>query len=126
MPALKNKKTVAAPRSAVVEYRGKQTRTGNSSGFRFEGALFKSHPEFNGAVKAHIIAPGRMLVTAENEDRQKTDPVLASFLAFLGQDIADNPEKVRPLNAARARRIGRLTKGIAVNPDEDLGSESLI
>jgi hypothetical protein len=124
MPALK-KSTLTATGNAV-EYRGKQTRTGNSSGFRFEGALFKSHPEFNGAVKAHIIAPGRMLVTAENEAREKTDPVLASFLAFLGQDIADNPEKIRPLSSARARRIGRLTKGIAVNPDEDLGSESLI
>jgi hypothetical protein len=125
MPALK-KKTLTAANSAVAEYRGKQTRTGNSSGFRFEGALFKSHPEFNGAVKAHVIAPGRMLVTAESDNQEKADPVLASFLAFLGQDIANNPEKIQPLSTARARRIARLTKGIAVNPDEDLGSDSLL
>jgi hypothetical protein len=33
-----------------VEYRGKLTKTGNSTGFRFESALFKSHPEFSGQV----------------------------------------------------------------------------
>jgi hypothetical protein len=125
MPALK-KKTLTAASSPVAEYRGKQTKTGNSSGFRFEGALFRSHPEFNGAVKAHVIAPGRMLVTAENDKQEKTDPVLESFLAFLGQDIASNPEKVQPLSTARARRIARLTKGVAVSVDEDLGSESLL
>jgi hypothetical protein len=33
-----------------VEYMGKLTKTGNSTGFRFESALFKSHPEFSGQV----------------------------------------------------------------------------
>jgi len=128
MATLKSRKPSTASHEAFagIEYRGKQTRTGNSSGFRFEGALFKSHPEFNGEVKAQIIAPGRMLVTAESEGRKKEDPAMASFLAFLAQDIARNPEKIRPLNPARARRIARLTKGIAVNPDEDLGGEVLL
>jgi hypothetical protein len=36
-------------------YRGKQAKTGNSLGLRFERALFHSHPEFNGEVKAHVI-----------------------------------------------------------------------
>ncbi len=57
-----------------VQYVGKRTETGNSTGFRFEGALFKSHPEFNGAVRAQVIAPGRMLVTAEPVDRAEDDP----------------------------------------------------
>jgi antitoxin PrlF len=126
MPALKNRKPAVENHSTAVEYRGTQTRTGNSSGFRFEGALFKSHPEFNGAVKAHVIAPGRMLVTAENVIQEKTDPVMESFLAFLAQDMTENPGRIRPLSAARAKRLDRLTEGIDADPDEDLGDESYL
>jgi hypothetical protein len=127
MPTLTRKKNAAVREAAAgIEYRGKQTRTGNSSGFRFEGALFKSHPEFNGEVSAQIIAPGRMLVTAKTESRAKADPVMASFLAFLAQDMAQSPQKIQPLTTARKRRIAQLTKGIAVDLDEDLGDEAML
>jgi antitoxin PrlF len=126
MAKLKSGMPGSGGQTSGVEYRGRQTRTGNSSGFRFEGALFKSHPEFNGEVRAHVIAPGRMLVTAETESRDKADPVMASFLAFLAQDMANHPEKIKPLSAARMRRIAELTKGVAVNLDEDLGDEELL
>jgi hypothetical protein len=122
-------KAVQARRAGAigtVAYKGKRTRTGNSSGFRFEGALFKSHPEFDGEVTAHVIAPGRMLVTAELESREKEDPVLSAFLAFLAQDMKRNPDSIRPLDETRQKRIERLTKGIVVNLDEDLGEESLL
>ena len=46
-------------------YRGRQAKTGNSLGLRFDKALFQSHPEFSGDVRAHVIAPGRMLVVAD-------------------------------------------------------------
>jgi prlF antitoxin for toxin YhaV_toxin len=117
----KKKKPPVASQTAGTEYRGKQTKTGNSSGFRFEGALFKSHPEFNGEVRAHVIAPGRMLVLAETEVQDKSDPVMASFLAFLAQDIAQAPQNIRPLDTKLARRVDKLTKGIVASPDEDLG-----
>jgi hypothetical protein len=125
MPSLKNRKM---PESdyAGIEYRGKQTKTGNSSGFRFEGALFKSHPEFNGPVKAQVIAPGRMLVTAENELPERGDPVMASFLAFIGQDIGRSPQNVRPLDSRLTKRIDRLTKGVAVSPEDDLGDTMIL
>ena len=103
-------------------YRGKQTRTGNSSGFRFEGALFKSHPEFNGNVVAHVLAPGRLLVTAESK-KERTDPVMESFLAFLGRDIAASPEAIQPLDQQLASRIDSLVKGVKVNADERLSDE---
>jgi hypothetical protein len=112
--------------TAGTEYRGKQTRTGNSLGFRFEGALFKSHPEFNGEVRAQIIAPGRMLVMAETGSHEKVDPVITSFLAFLAQDMALSPQRIQPLSMARKRRIARLTKGVAVDLNEDLGGEALL
>jgi hypothetical protein len=129
MPTPKSKR--ADVPTAGTGYRGKQTKTGNSSGFRFEGALFKSHPEFNGEVRAHVIAPGHMLVTAETSSPEKTDPaetdpVMASFLAFMTQDMEDHPETIKPLSAARMRRIAELTKGIVVDLDEDLGDEELL
>ncbi|MGB6691247.1 MAG: type II toxin-antitoxin system PrlF family antitoxin [Terracidiphilus sp.] len=128
MSTVKTRKAQPQKRSQshAIEYRGKRTKTGNSLGFRFEGALFKSHPEFNGEVKAHVIAPGRMLVTAETAVREHADPVLASFLAFLAKDMADHPERIRPLSEARARRIEKLTKGVVVNPDEDLGDDLIL
>ena len=107
--------------TASVAYKGKRTRTGNSSGFRFEGALFKSHPEFDGEVTAHVIAPGRMLVTAEPKKVEKNDPVLEAFLAFLDKDMASNPEKLRPLDAGLFERIDRLTHGVHSDMNEDLG-----
>lgn len=128
MATLKTKKTPIGTSSRITPtgYRGKQTRTGNSLGFRFEGALFRSHPEFNGEVRAHVIAPGQMLVTAETVHEEREDPVLASFLAFLAKEIEENPGRIRPFTRARARRIERLTKGIEVDLDEDLGDEALI
>ena len=112
--------------TAGAEYRGKQTKTGNSSGFRFEGALFKSHPEFNGEVTAYVLAPGRLLVTADTAPRDKSDPAMEAFLAFLSQDIASVPHQIAPLDASLATRIGRLVKGVAIAPDEDLGSDVIL
>ncbi len=133
MATLKKKKPHigSGGQPALVGYRGKRTKTGNSSGFRFEGALFKSHPEFNGEVRAQVIAPGHMLVTAETSSPEKTDPaetdpVMAAFLAFVAQDMEDHPENIKPLSADLMERIERLTKGISVDPDEDLGDEALL
>ncbi len=70
----------------VGGYRGKQAKTGNSLGLRFDKALFQSHPEFSGEVRAHVIAPGRMLVVAEpltKSQRREGDPVMEAFLGFL-------------------------------------------
>lgn len=116
-------------KNAGQVYRGKQTRTGNSSGFRFESALFRSHPEFNGEVKAHVIAPGQMLVSAiapSREESEVNDPVLEAFLAFLAKDMEDHPEQIKPLSASRMKRIAELTKGVVVDFDEDLGDKALI
>ncbi len=108
------------------EYRGKQTRTGNSLGFRFDGALFKSHPEFSGEVTAHVIAPGRMLVTVAEPLLEKRDAVMESFLAFLANDIASAPGAVKPLDTGLANRIDDLVAGVGVVDDEPLGDEILL
>jgi antitoxin PrlF len=126
MPTAKAKLNHATEKPTGTEYRGKQTRMGNSLGFRFDRALFKSHPEFVGEVKAQVIAPGRMLVSVAQPVTERTDPVMASFLAFLASDIAKAPETVKPMSPSLAQRIDRLVEGVAASPDESLGEESLL
>jgi hypothetical protein len=109
-------------------YRGKQAKTGNSLGLRFDKALFQSHPEFSGEVRAHVIAPGRMLVVAATSTkmRRESDPVMETFLSFLAADMARFPEQIKPLDQSLADRIDALVGHLPVNPDEDLGDESLV
>lgn len=124
------KRERAAPmlRDAGV-YHGKQTKTGNSLGLRFERALFHSHPEFSGEVEAHVIGPGRMLVVANPEPRRKNaeeDPVLSSFMSFLAADMQRSPEHIRPLNAGFMEHVATLVDDVNNSPEEDLGDEALI
>ena len=124
----KKEHAVTTVRDAGV-YRGKQAKTGNSLGLRFERALFHSHPEFSGEVEAHIIGPGRMLVVADPESKRKNagqDPVLSSFMSFLAADMQRSPEHIKPLDAGVMERIGTLVKDTDTSPEEDLGDEALI
>jgi len=111
-------------------YRGKQAKTGNSLGIRFDKALFQSHPEFSGEVRAHVIAPGRMLVIAEPAARKsrsrEEDPVMEAFLSFLAADMAAAPQQIKPLDRALMKRIDTLVGHLRVDPNEDLGDESLV
>jgi PrlF antitoxin of toxin-antitoxin system YhaV/PrlF len=126
------KKNAPAPRPperAGGAYRGKQAKTGNSLGLRFERALFHSHPEFNGEVQAYVIGPGRMLVVADPESRKKgaeEDPVLSSFMSFLASDMRNSPGHISPLDGGVLNRIGTLVQEVKTSPEEDLGDEALI
>jgi hypothetical protein len=111
-----------------TEYRGKQAKTGNSLGFRFDRALFKSHPEFNGDVRAKIIAPGRMLVCAKTtvSGQDRNDAVVGAFLAFLAKEMQRSPHSIKPLNEDVLKRAAVLLDGVSVASDEDLGDEALL
>lgn len=124
MPVSRAKPIGTTSKATGTEYRGKQTRTGNSFGFRFDRALFKSHPEFAGEVRAQVIAPGRMLVSVAHPVEEGADPVMAAFLAFLANDIAHAPEAVTPMGRDLADHINRLVEGVAADPEESLGEES--
>ena len=128
VPHKRRVRAAAAVRDAGV-YHGKQAKTGNSLGLRFERALFHSHPEFNGEVEAHIIGPGRMLVVADPKSRRKNakaDPVLSSFMSFLAADMLRSPEHIAPLDAGVMERIGKLVSNVDTDPEENLGDEALI
>lgn len=126
MPTAKPRPLRPTAKPAGNSYRGKLTRTGNSFGFRFDSALFKSHPEFSGEVRAHVIAPGRMLVSIMDPVDDRRDPVMEAFLAFLAADIAKAPETVQPMSRELAVRIDRLVDGVIADKDESLGDEPLI
>ena len=108
-----------------VGYRGKLTRTGNSLGLRFDRALFQSHPEFTGEVRAYVIAPGRMLVVAERpiEPQKEEDPVMEAFLSFLEHDMVKSPRRVKPLKQKLAGRVKAMAAYLPVDPEEELDDE---
>jgi hypothetical protein len=94
-------------REAPAGSRGKQAKTVNSLGLRFDKALFRSHPEFSGEVRAHVIAPGRMLVVAEPAAKsgRQTDPVMDAFLSFLAEDMVRSPRQIKSLDGGLVKRI---------------------
>jgi antitoxin PrlF len=118
-----------ASRKQPAGYRGKQAKTGNSLGLRFDKALFRSHPEFSGDVRAHVIAPGRMLVVAETASKSRGkdgDPVMEAFLSFLAADMVSSPQQIKPLDPALVERIDTLVGHLPAGPHEDLGDEPLV
>jgi hypothetical protein len=124
MQAPKHKQAGKAP-----VYRGRQAKTGNSLGLRFDKALFQSHPEFSGEVRAHVIAPGRMLVVADGMKKaggRNSDPVVEAFLKFLADDMVRFPDQIKPLDEALFARIDALVGHLPFNPHEDLGDEPLL
>lgn len=108
-------------------YSGRKTKTGNSDALRFEQALFKSHPEFSDRVVAQVIAPGCMLVIAEPSDaptiENEEDPIISAFLSFLAKDM---PQYITELEPELLDRVDALVGHIEVDPNEDLGEESLL
>jgi hypothetical protein len=95
---------------------------------RFDRALFKSHPEFNGGIRASVIAPGRMLVSVDATafGQHRDDVVIATFLAFLAKEMKREPHAITLLEQALTHRIGEMVEDVSVLSDEDLGDEALL
>ena len=103
--------------SAVEKYSGKVTPVGNSKGIRLDAAFFKAHPEFQGAVRATVLADGQVLLSARSSGKkakagEKEDPVLLGFLGFLAAQLATQPERITAADPAQLARIGKLVKGV--------------
>lgn len=97
-------------------YSGRVTAVGNSTGIRFDSALFKLHPEFSGDIRATVVADGHMLVSAKplsaDIAEEVEDPVMLAFLQFIAKDMLDRPEDITPLDVAQMDRIGKLVAGV--------------
>lgn len=103
--------------SDVIEkYAGKVTPVGNSRGIRLDAAFFKAHPEFNGEVRATVLADGQLLISAARPAGRKAgteeDPVLLGFLSFLERRMVQEPDQIVPADASQLARIARLVKGV--------------
>lgn len=104
-------------RSRSEQYSGKVTPVGNSKGIRIDAAFFKAHPEFNGAVRATVLADGQVLLSATNPAprrprKEETDPVMLAFLSFLGRQMAEHPDMIERVDGDQLARIGKLVEGV--------------
>lgn len=96
-------------------YAGKVTPVGNSKGIRLDAAFFKAHPEFNGEVRATVLADGQLLLSAKSgaaRARAGEDPVVLGFLGFLEREMQAKPEDIVAADAAQLKRIGKLVAGV--------------
>ncbi len=103
--------------SVVEKYSGKVTPVGNSKGIRLDSAFFKAHPEFEGEVRATVLADGQVLLSARSSGKkakagEMDDPVLLGFLGFLESQMAAQPERISAADPAQLARIGKLVKGV--------------
>lgn len=101
------------------QYEGTVVQVGNSRGVRLPAGFFNAHPEFSDKVNLTVVADGAVLMSAKNRAPRKGkgdegDPVVASFLQFLEQQMTNNPQDIVVADAAQLRRIGKLVKGVKV------------
>ena len=103
--------------SVVEKYSGKVTPVGNSKGIRLDAAFFRAHPEFQGAVRATVLADGQVLLSARSSRKkakagEMDDPVLLGFLGFLESQMAARPERITAADPAQLARIRKLVRGV--------------
>jgi antitoxin PrlF len=100
-------------------YEATVVQVGNSKGMRMPAGFFRAHPEFKGKVQVTVVADGAVLVSAKSRPRRnakddEADPVVASFLQFLQEQMAAHPQDIVAADVGQLRRIGKLVKGVAV------------
>jgi hypothetical protein len=109
-----------------MSYTARATTSGTAPALAFSRAFAEAHPEFTrGRFEAHVIAPGRLLVSApvEVETEEGDDPVLGAFLDFLDAQIMQRPELARPFTASDVAGLDDLLEGVEAEMDEDLGDD---
>jgi prlF antitoxin for toxin YhaV_toxin len=107
-------------RSNSEQYNGKVTPVGNSKGIRLDAAFFKAHPEFNGEVRATVLADGQVLLSAKGAVRRPAenddaDPIMLGFLQFLEKQMADHPDLIEAVDRNQLTHIGKLVEGVGTD-----------
>jgi len=62
-------------------------------------------------------------VSVHRADSETDDPAIGSFLDFLARDIERRPEAIKEITPELAARIAALTKGMDVDPNEEIQGE---
>ena len=113
----------------MTQYKGTITTTGSSEAIRLEKPLFKDHPEFHQKAKvvAQVVGRGVILVSLVEEPLvlQEEDPLMGAFLAFLEQDINNNPGGVSAFTKSEVTSLESLVSGVVVS-DEEVLPEGLL
>ncbi len=112
-----------------MPYSARATTSGTAPALAFSQSFAAEHPEFTkGRFEAHVIAPGRLLISAPVEvaEHEEDDPVLGAFLGFLEQSMQDQPELLRPLTARDVAGLDELLEGVEVDLDADLGDDDYV
>jgi antitoxin PrlF len=69
-----------------------------------------------------IKASGEVVLTRA-EPEPEEDPALAPFLNLLARDMAQHPERIKPLDPALLRRVRALTRGVSFDLNAPLRPE---
>lgn len=114
-----------------MSYTARATTSGTAPAIAFSRAFAQEHPEFTeGRFEVHVIAPGRLLLTApvspHDEDAEGADPVLEAFLSFLDQQMREHPEMIRPFTARDLKGVDELLEGVEVDPDEAIDDDFVL
>jgi antitoxin PrlF len=112
-----------------MPYTARATTSGTAPALAFTKAFATEHPEFTaGRFEAHVIAPGRLLISAqvEAEVEDGDDPVLGAFLSFLDRQMSEHPEMIRPLTAAELAAIDELVEDVEVDLDEEIDPDFVL
>lgn len=62
-------------------------------------------------------------VTLSRAEQHETDPVMAAFLSFLGNDIQHHPERIQPLSTSMKDGTDALISGIEVDLNAPLSED---
>jgi antitoxin PrlF len=64
---------------------------------------------------------GAVRLKKSQDLEEHEDPTLMAFLDLLAKDIDENPQKLRELDDSFWQAIDKLTEGVEVDMDEDIG-----
>lgn len=72
-----------------------------------------------GRVVFKGLADGTVVI-ARGEEAEGEDPVIGGFLAFLAKDMAEKPQRIRPVRRDLVGRAKALVEGVEVDLDAPL------
>lgn len=113
----------------MEKYKGSITTTGNSGAIQIEKNLFNQHPEFaqKSKVLVSFIGPGNILISLQNKEinpvNKEADPILTAFLAFLEQDMINNPNNIKVFLQSNFDKSRELTLDVNVSDDDIISDD---
>ena len=101
---------------AVMELEAPITKRGQTT---VPAAVRKALQVENGeTIVYRVEESGR--VTLSRKEQERTDPVVAGFLAFLERDMQNDPGALRPVTAGWLHGMDALVEGVEVDLDAPL------